>query len=73
VTGAGELNLNVSHDDETSLGAMLIAGCAICLVAIAIILLIYTIVMKSKSGGGKLANVEEDSDDILNDYHEKKS
>ena len=65
------IDFNIDGEAGTTVAALIIAGCAICLVAIAIILLICFIIMKRRSGSMRVENKEEE--DIINEYRMRQS
>ena len=69
--GRSGLDINVEGEAGTTVAALIIAGCAICLVAIAIILLLVFIVVRNRSGSLKIENKEEE--DIINEYRRRQS
>ena len=71
LTGSnGEKNLTLNVDAEaastTTLVALILAGCAICLVAIAIILFICFIYVRRNSGSFKIESKEEE--EMIREY-----
>ena len=62
---SSETTIFIDGEDDTAVAAMVIAGCAICLVAISLILLI--LYMMNKRGTDKVA-LDREEEQIIRNY-----
>ena len=66
-----ETTIFVGGDGETATAAILIAGCAICLVAISLILLLLYVMMKR--GNEKIGLENKEEEQIIRNYRKQQS